>query len=66
MALITQLRLTRDHGVYARYRAQEFVNCLKFVVGHVPKDGPRHYLENVAVQRSRQAVRRPASGTGWM
>src|SRR5271170_1772087 len=40
---------------YAGNRAQIFVDGDEVVVAHVLKDGPRHYLEEVAVEGRRQA-----------
>ena len=64
-AVVVQ-RARRGRACDAGDRAQIFVDCPEVVVSHVLVRGPRHYLEQVAAERKRKAVRGYGSGTRRM
>ncbi len=57
LAVVAQLRLARDYSVDARNSAQIFVDRAEVMVRQVLKIGPRHYLEEISLERSRNAAR---------
>ena len=51
----------------ARNRAQVRVDREEIMIGHVSKNRPSHHLQEIPIERKRQAVRRRVgTGTAWV
>ena len=64
-AIVVQ-RTGRGRTCDAGNRAQILVDCFEVVIAHVLVSRPGHYLEKVATERMRKAVRGYSSRTIWM